>query len=248
MAKKCLKCGYLNELAVIAQDSSCPECGAVYSKLEARISHYASVASVPNIESERVGELSRSSAKKIILYVLAALAVGYMLGRAHMQYEVRKAFEPFAELANSAGGQRYPLWPVTPPKKPNDAGWFAQDSIIEATLVDKQFLDADPYNGMFKDQVSYQIAFENSEGKAIRAFSGVIGLYDLLDNPITSFNVSVNEPITPYGKLEWAALVPYHAFSPSHTLARNAAIQNIKTTFKLTKVLYEDGATEEFND
>lgn len=244
MAKKCLKCGHLNEQAIGSVDLACPECGAVYAKVEARVLHYSSVSSAPQSEVLVEEQPSDKSRVKLVAVILGALLLGYLAGREHMKYEIQKAF---AAASNAFASQTYPaIIAAEHAQQSRLLGWFEEPSMVQATLIEKTFVAADPYEGVLKDHLSYQIEFENNESADIRAFSGVVRLLDLLDNEIIAFSVSVNSPIKANQRLLWQEEVAYLPFMENHKKAQLADMQTIKTTFQPLKILYEDGTKKEF--
>lgn len=252
MLRKCLKCGHENAYASDDKTEACPSCGAIYAKVKARVQGEIPPAKRKIKHSHSAQESSNfipfiHRHKKIIGISAACLILGYVAGREHIKYELRTALSPFAAIAESFSKSTSKQRTEPETMKPGKLSWFESPPEIEATLLDKKYIASNPNEGNYRDYLAYKISFENKKNVGVRAFSGVVGFFDLLDNKIASFKVSINEPIPANGQMQWLGETTYNEFLSSDNKARSAQLKNIQTTFRPTKILYEDGEVKNFD-
>jgi hypothetical protein len=121
----------------------------------------------------------------------------------------------------------------------------SQPSPFQVVLRGKAFREAD-YPSRVEDAITIKVAFTNSSGKDVRAFDGVLGFTDLLDNNIYLARLAINEPVAAGAIFEWDGKVRYNRFEDSHRHLKNEKFENLKTYFEPRKILFADGTTKEF--
>lgn len=116
---------------------------------------------------------------------------------------------------------------------------------FKVALRKKAFREANYMAGV-QDAVTFAVAFQNLSGKDIRAFDGVLGFIDLLDNDIVSARLAINDAVAVNAILEWEGELHYNQFMDSHRHLKNEDFANLKIYFKTRKILFADGTIKEF--
>lgn len=127
---------------------------------------------------------------------------------------------------------------ITPPTASEES------PLIDATLLSKGFQDSNYQTGNYQQFLTFQIKFSNQFGRHIRTFDGTLTFTDLLDNPILSASVAVNDPIAAGADLIWSGGIDYNQFFDSHRRLRAENKANLKIQFSVKKVLFADGTTK----
>jgi hypothetical protein len=172
---------------------------------------------------------------------------GYFNGREHMKYEMRAALRGVFEGPSGNASQPTPAAP--PPRaEPASAPRVAPaPQPIRAALVTKGFEAMDISAGVPESTITLALSFENLSGKDVRAFDGVLYFNDLLDNLILSTKIAVNDPLKSGAKTLWQGGITYNQFMERDQAFRGAETPNIKTVFLIRKILFADGASQEFS-
>jgi hypothetical protein len=177
---------------------------------------------------------------------LIGVIIGYFVGREHIKYEMRSAFQSaadqFKQNAPSVFGM--PAAPARqvqpPPPKPNES------APIRATLLKKWFHASNPSAHDYQDAVEFAVSFSNLTGKDIRAFDGLIEFTDLLDNRILGAKVAINEAIAANSNLKWEGQLDYNQFMAPHRRLREEDQANLIIVFPPGKILFSDGSTKKY--
>lgn len=255
--KQCPKCAYIRNLSDAAPEWQCPKCGIAYAKFESAGEVEQDTSPASGTEStthtssnsiettDSVIAAKKFTASSLIGAVLVSLLLGYYAGREHVKYEIRSAIqESFAGFGRALSGEstQAPNLRSTEPQAPP----IPKPAIITATLFDKGFRESNYRQNQYSDLLTFGIRFENIEDKGIRAFDGSFDFYDLLDNKIMSVNMAINDPLDANAEMTWRGQIDYNQFMDQHRRLRNMEIQNLKTSFTVRKVLYQDGTVQEF--
>lgn len=250
MLTNCPKCGYARRSSDTAPAYECPKCGVIYAKAKPRgsvdsigIEQGAIPSGLQNdVDAPKSkGGLELSQRQLLIGALLAGLIIGYFLGREHVKYELRSAFQDAAAgiskgIGNAFGGSD------SKPKEKRVKAPDVKKFPIKATLQKKGFFEGE-YG---KNAITFTVDFENTTGKAVRAFDGALVFTDLLGNEIISAALAINDPIDQGQKLTWEGKLDFNQFIAAHGSLRSAEIQNTKTVFVLKRVLFQDGEVREF--
>lgn len=196
------------------------------------------------------GDEMRKNWQRIGSYVavgLVALIVGYFIGREHVKYEIRTAFQSAAQnfqkgLAELLGG----VSTSTTSQAPSPAPKPAEPAPFNVALVSKTFHNADPSSGDFESYINLSMSFANLTGKDIRAFDGVVTFTDLLDNEIMTSSLAINDPVKSGANLDWQGSIKYNQFMDAHQALRAASKENLKISFVPKKVLFTDGSMKTY--
>jgi len=187
--------------------------------------------------------------RQIISHLLigtVCLALGFFTGREELRYEMRSAMQTALRGASTlvGGSSLGEANKPGPPRvsKPNEPAPLA------LTLRKKGFKASDPSADDFEDDITIELEIKNLTGKEIRAFDGIITFTDLLDNPIMSSDLAINERIQAGSTLIWDGAIKYNQFIDSHQRLRNEAQDNLKLMFTPKKILFEDGTVENYDD
>lgn len=195
-------------------------------------------------------ETSWQKAGGYVAVGLCCLVVGYFVGREHLKYELRTAFQSAAEqfqagLTGAMGGSQTPA-PSKSAAEEQPTPKPSEPSPLRATLLSKGFHNASPSAGDYEDAITFSVSFENTTGKDIRAFDGVLAFNDLLDNEVLSAKVQINESVKAGSSLNWDGVLDYNQFMDAHKRLRSEGKENLRVTFQPRKVLFADGTSKEF--
>ncbi|MCP8465929.1 hypothetical protein NK553_18415 [Pseudomonas sp. ZM23] len=233
---QCPKCGYEPTLKETTESpDKCTACGVYFAKLQPRDTGAAQAfPAAPVVQPVK----AVSAGAKIALALVAGLVIGYFAGREHMKYEIRSAFQDsFKGLAGIFSGKTDVPKSADRPAKP-----VSLPSPITVSLISKGFVKGE-YGD---DKITLDLLFENSTGADVRAFDGVLEFTDLLGNDILSSKIAINDPVSAGTKLSWQGTINFNQFIQRHKDFANAEQQNIKTSFRLTKVLFADGTIKTY--
>jgi len=111
----------------------------------------------------------------------------------------------------------------------------------------KGWIPSNPREGEYDDFVTFRLIIKNISDRKIRAFDGILHVTDLLDNNIINLNVAINDPVSTASPITWPGTMLYNQFLEHHKALRNAEFNNIKTSFEVHKVLYDDGTSRTYD-
>ncbi|MBU1564242.1 MAG: hypothetical protein KJ630_01270 [Proteobacteria bacterium] len=256
---ECPKCGYARTTTDTTPSGECPRCGVIYSKVRAikpesyqsspRPEEISEVKVEPQPTLNTPNNLDAQQKKYLIAALIIGLVFGYFAGREHVKYQIRStiteaAFEIKKTIGTVFGGAPPTKEPgkKSPTKSPEKIVKPDAPPPITAALVKKGF-----YNGEYgRGEITFTVQFTSSTEKNVRAFDGVLNFTDLLDNEIMSAKLAVNDPVGAGHTFDWNGSIDYNQFMDKHQRLKSADQQNIKITFALRKILFEDGEVKEF--
>ncbi|QEY73222.1 hypothetical protein [Pseudomonas denitrificans (nom. rej.)] len=233
---QCAKCGHEPTLKETTESpDQCTACGVYFAKLQPRAT---AAAPASPVEPAAPPAKAATAGTKIAIALVAGLVIGYFAGREHMKYEIRSAFQDsFKGLAGIFSGK-----PDAPKSADRPAKPESLPSPITVSLISKGFVKGE-YGD---DKITLDLLFANSTGADVRAFDGVVEFTDLLGNEILSSKIAINDPVAVDAKLSWQGTINFNQFIQRHKDFANAEPQNIKTSFRLTKVLFADGTMKAY--
>jgi hypothetical protein len=120
----------------------------------------------------------------------------------------------------------------------------SESPAFKVVLRNKNFLQDNETS--FQSVIAIAVTFTNMTGKNIRAFDGVLGFTDLLDNEIYSARAAINESVAAGATLDWTGSINYNKFIDSHKRLKNEKLENLKGYFNTHKILFTDGSAKEF--
>lgn len=202
----------------------------------------------------------RHSTLTLVIVAAVSLSAGYFAGREHVKYQLRSAFMTAAEeitkgIAEAFGGLDSPRADIpaaaaTAPQQPARPAKSERTppppQLIGVTLTKKTYRPSNWQARVYEDAIQFSLELENLSGQDIRAFEGTLAFYDLLDNLILRSKLTITDPIKAAGKLTWDGQIDYNQFRDDHRRLANEDLENIKTSFLLSKILYADGTSQEF--
>lgn len=186
----------------------------------------------------------------VVLVAVACLGAGFVSGREYMKFEIRTAladgFRGISQLATVA----QPISPAVAmpfpaPTKPSAPS--TRPVPLQVSMSAKGWTPSNPRGGEYDEFVTFRLMIKNISDRKVRAFDGVLHITDLLDNIIINLNVAINDPVSPTSPMTWPGTMLYNQFLEHHKALRNAEFNNIKTSFEVHKVLYDDGTSQTFD-
>lgn len=195
---------------------------------------------------------TKSQSIKLVAVAVIALAIGFFAGREHLKYEMRSAFASAAEEMQKgfasifSGEDSKSASAASKPSSKRAAPKTHVPQPLSVTLTGKDFVESDYRAGVYEDAITFSAAFENRAGKDIRAFEGSLTFFDLLDNRILGSKLAITDPVKAGATLNWAGQLDYNQFVDNHERLRGESLENLKTEFIVTKILFADGTKQEF--
>lgn len=118
-----------------------------------------------------------------------------------------------------------------------------REEILEATLLRKQYAKQN-----YQDYIFFDVAF-NAKGldKPARAVKGALRFTDLFGEQKFALRWTIEKPIAPGATYtEKGSGFKYNQFTDSHQWVRTTERANMKVSFRVDSILYEDGTTRSF--
>jgi hypothetical protein len=118
-----------------------------------------------------------------------------------------------------------------------------REEILEATLLRKNYTKQD-----YQDYIFFDITF-NAKGldKPARAVKGALRFTDLFGEQKFALRWTIEKPISPGATYtEKGSGFKYNQFIDSHQWVRTTDKNNMKVSFRVNSILYEDGTTRSF--
>lgn len=128
-------------------------------------------------------------------------------------------------------------------QKPSKAKPPASEQIISVTLLNKVFSEKKYGHGIYFD-----LKFTASNlDKPARAIKGSLLINDLFGETITGIKWPLNDPIAPNeSKTETGTGFDYNQFKSEHQRVRDTSLENLRASFRVDSILYEDGTRQDF--
>jgi hypothetical protein len=120
----------------------------------------------------------------------------------------------------------------------------AQQVALREVLIVRVF-DKDFQNANHEDYVTIRVEYENTSGKDIRSFKGVLQFNDLFGAEIAPFTISEDEPLRRGETKRQGWTLKYDQFMDRHVKFRNTALDNLKVEWKPQVILFADGTSME---
>ena len=117
--------------------------------------------------------------------------------------------------------------------------------IITVDLLKKKYAKQD-----YQDYIFLEVRF-NVIGldKPARAIKGVLIFEDLFGEAKLLLRWTIDDPVSPGDTKEISGSgFEYNMFNDSHKWVRNTALQDMKASFMVTNILYQDGTTRDFEN
>jgi hypothetical protein len=115
---------------------------------------------------------------------------------------------------------------------------------------DKVFLDKHVKginDSSYIPQTTFALTFWNKTDKDIRGFEGIITYSDIFDNEIESLKLSYDQALPAHHVVTIEKAVDYNQFIESRAKLYEIEEKNLKYSWKVTTILYEDGTKETFD-
>jgi hypothetical protein len=192
--------------------------------------------------------------RKAVGYIMAGLVglvIGYFAGREHLKYEMRSALQSAVGEIQKGFGPRFGgnlSAPASERPKPPPASRPKEPGLLDIALTTKGFKTSNPMAHDYEDDITFTLSIKNVSDKEIRAFDGTLNFMDLLDNPIMSLSLAINDSVGSAATLVWKGALKYNQFMEQHQRLRSAEQANLKISFVPRKILFADGTTKEYGE
>ena len=146
-------------------------------------------------------------------------------------------------VASAQGAKSAPPEATAAPAAKN-SGEAVRDQILDVTLLRKHYSKQD-----FQDHIFFDITF-SAKGldKPARAIKGSLKFNDLFGEQKFGLRWTIEKPIAPGETYtEKGSGFNFNQFTESHQWVRNTEKENMKVTFRVDSILYEDGTTRNFD-
>ncbi|SFV54441.1 hypothetical protein MNB_SM-4-1698 [hydrothermal vent metagenome] len=136
------------------------------------------------------------------------------------------------------------------PKKSKLKSTKVSSDIVEIIVTNKRFQDKDTSRGIYQQAIWWDAEYkaENLK-KPARAIKGVIEFADLFGEVHFRLRSTINEPISINKSVkEEGTGFKYNQFMSNHAWMRTTDLKDMKVTFKVRSIIYEDGTTENISN
>jgi len=120
------------------------------------------------------------------------------------------------------------------------------NSNIIVKFISKKFFKANYQVLDQGDYINFNLKIKNNYPKILKGFKGELTFIDLFDQEILTTDLSVEKIIKSSQTINWECRLIFDQFLNSHQKLLNSNGENIKTNFKLKKVIFNDGTIQTF--
>jgi len=106
--------------------------------------------------------------------------------------------------------------------------------IVNVSITDKRLIRQD---------MSYNMIFENLSDKDIIAFKGTVVITDIIGEEIKSLRIKYDKTITAKGKYEGGYIDDWNQFSNEDNILDSKEIKDLKFVWKPENITFSDGTT-----
>lgn len=119
---------------------------------------------------------------------------------------------------------------------------------VKITVVDKQNLPEDIYNGRYSSRVQFTIEVTNNSDKAIKGVSGILTIKDLFGKDILSSNCDFTGQIIEAGSVAiYSDLgMDINEFMDDHVKLYNENYSDLIFEYEVNSIVYSNGESESF--
>ena len=241
--KVCLKCDHVAIGVESSPTAACPKCGAIYTKMEAKL---GSKASIPVYEANASSNTSenRSTSPFITIGITAALSlgIGYFWGASNPSYSELTEEAHNAGVLFQAGFDPLSNFTLI---KPSELLEYESKLPVTVNLTSMNSLDDRDSAYLRHSDFISELSIYNRSGRVITGITGLISFYDNMNNRIYSTKLTIHEPIMPQTSMDkW----PFKFSIPTQPGQGPEFIntREIISVFQPVSVVYEDGELQEF--
>jgi hypothetical protein len=109
---------------------------------------------------------------------------------------------------------------------------------LSVTIYDKGFESVS-----YQDYITIKLAYQNTSGKDIRGFKGVLSFQDLFGDTIQNVSLKEDSPLKNGESKRVGRTISYNQFMEKDTKLRNTEMNNLKTVWKPELILFTDGSS-----
>jgi len=122
----------------------------------------------------------------------------------------------------------------------------ASREIITVSVENKRFQGSNPMADIFQDHIWFDCTYEpRGLTKPARAVKGTIEFADLFGELKLALQVTINDPVHPSRAFRQSGVgFEFNEFLASHQWLRGTALSDMRISFKVEQVLYDDGSIE----
>ena len=114
---------------------------------------------------------------------------------------------------------------------------------LALTIFDKSFVPSNFRAERYEDYITIQAAYENTSGKDIRAFRGVVRFADLFGAEIYTASLTISDPIADGENATWTGQIDYNQFRNDHEALRNKDLDDMNIEWRPASIIFADGTT-----
>ncbi|MHB9102659.1 MAG: hypothetical protein ACYC2E_14215 [Sulfuricella sp.] len=153
------------------------------------------------------------------------------------KYGLGIAQPALASSSASASGQKL----ETAKEKPAKAS--PKNEVVKVQLLNKRYVK-EKYQAYIYFDLSFTIA---NLQKPARAIKGSLNLTDLFDEKIMGISYSIDRSVNPGDTFsEYGTGFKYNQFMTEHTRVNQTELSNMKASYTVESILYQDGTREDF--
>jgi len=123
-------------------------------------------------------------------------------------------------------------------------------ALLTPTLLNKRFQESDFTNGITEDAIWFDVSWDTSRLKRkTRAVKGVLVFADIFGDTKLRLKWTINEPLVPSANfVEKGIGFGFNQFTSSHKWVRNTDLKDMKFSFDVDEIIYQDESPRTVND
>lgn len=136
------------------------------------------------------------------------------------------------------------------PKKSQSKSTKISNDIIEIIVTNKRFQDTDSHRRIYREAIWWDAEYKAVNlKKPARAIKGVIEFADLFGEVHFRLRITIDEPISKNKSVKEEGVgFRYNQFMSDHAWMRTTKLKDMKVSFKVSSIIYEDGTTENISN
>ena len=194
-------------------------------------------------EASGIKQIETSASKHgVILSIVALIVLAIIMGSISSAKHVANIVKEKEELSKSLQQGGVAKTEIVSPEENT-----TQSNKVSLEILKKGFNESDFSSGnYYPEQITMELKFTNETDKDIKGVEGMLTLYDIFDNKISSTSVGYDKSIPAHQSKIWKSGTDYNQFMDEDVKLKNTELENLKYKWEVTTIIYTDGSKETF--